>query len=302
MDMRPPVNRSMRTLDRSFFKSTVNASAIQLMPGLIPEFQATCREDLLQMPRMRRIIPIEHSSYKLVLLNSKIDPSNLKNISTSLERFLKQENCTVKPFTIHLDYDYWNAEQILSSILPADLCTNIPIAFTQVGHIAHMNIPEEYLPYKNIIGQVILDKNSKVTLVVNKLNNIKTKFRTFDMEILAGLADEELFWVEHHESGCRFQFDFRKVYWNSRLHTEHERLIAKFKQGQAVADVFAGVGPFAIPAAKKGVLMFANDLNPESYKSLQHNTVLNKVSALCKAYNLDGVEFIRQSNNEFDAL
>lgn len=42
-------------------------------------------------------------------------------------------------------------------------------------------------------------------------------------------------------------------------------------------DVFAGVGPFAIPAAKKGCHVHANDLNPDSVHWLQQNVNLNKV-------------------------
>jgi tRNA G37 N-methylase Trm5 len=40
----------------------------------------------------------------------------------------------------------------------------------------------------------------------------------------------------------------------------------------------AGVGPFSIPAVKKGALVYANDLNPASYKWLCENVKLNKVS------------------------
>jgi tRNA (guanine37-N1)-methyltransferase len=39
----------------------------------------------------------------------------------------------------------------------------------------------------------------------------------------------------------------------------------------------AGVGPFSIPAAKKGAFVYANDLNPESYRWLCENKKLNKV-------------------------
>ena len=51
-----------------------------------------------------------------------------------------------------------------------------------------------------------------------------------------------------------------------------------FQPEELVADVFAGVGPFALPAAKKGCAVLANDLNPESYKYLSINIKDNKVS------------------------
>jgi tRNA (guanine37-N1)-methyltransferase len=72
-------------------------------------------------------------------------------------------------------------------------------------------------------------------------------------------------------------------------------LINQFKPQEVVGDVFAGVGPFAVPAGKKNVLVLANDLNPESYKYLQENVKLNHVENFVKPFNLDGREFIRQS-------
>lgn len=69
------------------------------------------------------------------------------------------------------------------------------------------------------------------------------------------------------------------MYWNSRLHTEHERLVKVFDPNDGVvADVFAGVGPFALPAARKGCAVLANDLNPNSFKWLKRNIDDNKVS------------------------
>jgi tRNA (guanine37-N1)-methyltransferase len=49
----------------------------------------------------------------------------------------------------------------------------------------------------------------------------------------------------------------------------------------------AGVGPFAVPAAKKGCSVFGNDLNPESVKWMEINRVKNKVSSIVleKGYN-----------------
>lgn len=166
---------------------------------------------------------------------------------------------------------------IIKSILPEELLDEVPSGFTITGHIAHMNLRERYLPYKNLIGEIVVDKNPKIRTVVNKIEDVgvASAYRTFPMEIIAGEDDTA---VEVHENGCRFQFDFKDVYWNSRLEGEHSRLIKMFEKGQAVCDVMAGVGPFAIPAGKKKVFVWANDLNPKSYKALRHNISLNKAS------------------------
>lgn len=101
--------------------------------------------------------------------------------------------------------------------------------------------------------------------------------------------------MSQHESSCRFKFDFAKVYWNSRLGTEHERLVSLFQAGDLVADVFAGVGPFAIPAARKSCLVFANDLNPSSTEYLTSNCQANRVQDRVRVTTMDGREFIRHA-------
>lgn len=121
-----------------------------------------------------------------------------------------------------------------------------------------------------------MDKNPSIRTVINKIDDVgeENEFRTFRYEVLAGPDDLN---VEVKEQDCIFKFDYSKVYWNTRLSTEHTRLVSKFKPGEAVCDVMAGVGPFALPSAKKRVWVWANDLNPESYNSLVENAQRNKV-------------------------
>ena len=144
--------------------------------------------------------------------------------------------------------------------------------------IAHLNIRDQYLPYKNIIAQVLLDKNPHIKTVINKIDNVgsENEFRTFAYEVLGGPDDLN---VEVSEAGCVFKFDYSKVYWNSKLDTEHKRIAGLFKPGEVVADVMAGIGPFAVPAGKKGVFVWANDKNPESYRYLEDAIRRNKVSS-----------------------
>lgn len=99
--------------------------------------------------------------------------------------------------------------------------------------------------------------------------------------------------VQVKENGVTYEFDFSRVYWNPRLSTEHQRVVQLVKRGDTVFDVFAGVGPFAIPAVRSGANVFANDLNPESYRWLKHNCKLNKMESKVKTFNLDGRAFIQ---------
>lgn len=159
-----------------------------------------------------------------------------------------------------------------------------------MGHIVHVNLREHLLPYKKLIGEVLYDKVSGCRTVVHKFQIIDNIYRNFQMELLKG-DDDMLTTVK--ESKCTFKFDFSKVYWNSRLATEHERITKKLNEKDVLFDVFAGVGPFAVPAAKKKCTVYANDLNPESFKWLNYNLQANKIkSDYYKTFNQDGKEFI----------
>jgi tRNA (guanine37-N1)-methyltransferase len=113
-----------------------------------------------------------------------------------------------------------------------------------------------------------------------------------DLELLAGEPDYE---TEVIQSGVRFQLDFSKVYWNSRLESEHDSLVGTFADGSIVADAMCGIGPFAIRAAlRKKCKVFANDLNPDSHKWLVRNVDLNGVKDLVQCFNMDARAFITQ--------
>ncbi|KAH0550933.1 hypothetical protein GP486_007699 [Trichoglossum hirsutum] len=245
---RPPINRAMRVLDRSFFTKEVPLSAARIFDNrLITKFRTDLSRDLLKLERISsvRVDP---------------DPNNAE----------AGRKCLLLRPEVKVDDD------IMTSILPEEDQDEIPVGFTLVGHIAHLNLRAPYLPYKHLLATILLDKNPSVRTVINKTSDVGTtsSFRTFTYELLAGSPDLN---VEMREADCTFRFDYSKVYWNSRLNTEHGRLVTMFKPGEAVCDVMAGVGPFSVPAGKKGVFVWANDLNPDSYESLRDAVARNKV-------------------------
>lgn len=312
-DYSPPVNRDMKVLDKSFFVRNIPLCVVKFPdPKNISIFSKNFKQFILRVPRIPHVIKLSESPVpkqstktlacdngivtKGVLLTDSI--SNLKDaenvLSPEATSFLKETNAEILPYNYTLDYDFWKAEEILRAVLPVEFLDEIPTGFTITGHIAHLNLRKEFKPFDSLIGQVILDKNNKIDCVVDKVSSIATKFRTFPMKVIAGQTDNLI--VEQKESNCTFKFDFSKVYWNSRLHTEHDRLVTQcFKPNDVVCDVFAGVGPFAVPAGKKDIIVLANDLNPESFKYLQENIEINKVSNTVKPFNLDGFEFIKKS-------
>ncbi|KAJ1877544.1 tRNA(m(1)G37)methyltransferase [Coemansia sp. RSA 486] len=294
---KPPVHRGMKELDRAAFSLTIPVVALRVPTKTVGRIKAEISSDILKVPKLRNVVNDSKSNeFKILLLDSAISSTDLTGASEKLHNLVKQDKLEAVNHQVILDYEHWSADEILKAVLPDS--NEAPTSYEQIGHIAHMNLRDQYLEYKTLIGQVILDKSPTVATVVNKLDTIDNTFRNFKMEVLAGKDD---FMAQVRENDCVFKFDYSKVYWNSRLHSEHERLIKKFSIGSSVCDVMAGVGPFAVPAAKRGCLVWANDLNPASYDAMQENIVLNKVQDRVCAFNMDGRDFIRKAFVEYFA-
>ena len=282
--LRPPINRAMRMLDRSFFHKKIPAVAAVIQDSKrISQIKSELLNDALQLERVQHIRPMYDASgqktgKKGIILKPEIKEEDASTWSPNLAELITSSQVQLESLYLNLNYEYWDYADIISSILPPDLQDDIPQGFATVGHIAHFNLREQYLPYKHLIADVIMDKHSNIRTVINKIENVGAKniYRTFSYELLAGLDDMH---VEVSEQNCLFRFDYSKVYWNSRLQTEHMRLVETFKSGEAVADVMAGVGPFAVPAGKKKCFVYANDLNPDSYASLEDAITRNKVTS-----------------------
>jgi tRNA (guanine37-N1)-methyltransferase len=186
-----------------------------------------------------------------------------------------------------LTYDNWRADELVKAIIPENI--DPASSYSKIGHIIHINLKDELLPFKTAIAQIYLDKTPGCRTVINKAQSIDNTFRNFQIDLLLGDEDYQ---AQVKENGVTFEFDFASVYWNSRLSTEHERLVKLLNPNDYLYDVFAGVGPFSVPAGKKRVNVLANDLNPHSFKWLEHNVKKNKVDKFVKTFNLDGREFI----------
>ncbi|XP_073719616.1 tRNA (guanine(37)-N(1))-methyltransferase-like [Misgurnus anguillicaudatus] len=287
----------MTDLDRDAFTQTVNVPAIRIPTNVLNKVVKSLKKVALHRPGIKRVVEKDNTDgkdnnngdYRLLLL----DPSSI----TSTDSFGNDEATDLKAFGVPLEiqryelkltYENLKSEEILRAVLPEG--QDVTSGFSRVGHIAHMNLRDHQLPYRKLIGQVIIDKNPGITCVVNKTNTIDSTYRNFQMEVLAG---EDNMVAKVRENGVFYEFDFSRVYWNPRLSTEHERIVSLLRRGDTVVDVFAGVGPFAVPAARRGCEILANDLNPESFRWLQHNAKLNKVDKKITSFNMDGRDFIR---------
>ncbi|KAK8048833.1 hypothetical protein PG994_010563 [Apiospora phragmitis] len=264
---RPSVARAVAgVLDRSLFAKTVPlAAAIISENKLISRYRRDLEKskEILSADRISAIAPHPDKSLasqgkKCLLLNPAVKPTAPETWGTVLKEGVDKSELEVIPYNLNLDYEYFSALDVLSVVLPPELHDEIPSGFNIAGHVAHLNLREAYLPYKNLIGEIIVDKNPHIRTVINKVDNVgsESEFRTFAYEVLAGPDDLDV---------------------------------------EVVCDVMAGIGPFAVPAGKRGVFVWANDMNPESYRYLQEAIQRNKVGTYVRPFNEDGRTFIHNA-------
>jgi len=285
-------------LDRSQFEESFEVAAVRIPAKRTGQFLKQLKDHLLNLPRRKNVEAVAGENANLILLSRDLG-NGISELPSPEKTWLEGQlgaDIRLTRFTVHLGYEYLSAEQVLTKLLPKGI--EVPTSFEQAGHICHLNLRDSQLPYRFLIAQVILDKNKSLRTVVNKVGKIETEFRTFPMEHLAGEADTV---VKLKEQGCVFEFDFRDVYWNSRLQMEHGRLIdALFFRRvvdlhglrPVVADATCGVGPFSIPIARQGsrLVTHANDLNPESIRWLRRNAEVNKLEGVLDVQDLPPYE------------
>lgn len=265
--------------DRSQFTRLFSVKAVRLPARSTNAALKLLSSDLLAVgaPRLKVVVPAAGDpDARLALLREDYAPAALPAEVAALGGVL------VEGHPVRLAYENTPLAEVLRRLLPASIATrDIPASFESAGHLAHLNLADALLPHRYVIGAALLDKNPQLRTVVVKTGVIDTEFRTFPMEVVAGEDDTR---VLVRETGAAFAFDFRAVYWNSRLGHEHERIARTLPRGAVVADMFCGVGPFAIPLALPparggaACTVHANDLNPASYEALVENVAYNGVA------------------------
>lgn len=193
----------------------------------------------LNRPKKKKVLQDpDDPNKRLILLDVRVEEGfDENNLPTQVQVALNQlsqvmdgtQPIQVKTCDLVCDYDDLSTDQALSRLLPSNV--DIPSSFEMVGHLAHVNLRDEVIPFKGMVGQVIIEKNRSIRTVVNKIGTITNEFRVFDMEVIAGDPD---FDVEVRESGCYFRFNFSQVYWNSRLQMEHSRMVKRLSRNDII--------------------------------------------------------------------
>jgi tRNA (guanine37-N1)-methyltransferase len=144
----------------------------------------------------------------------------------------------------------------------------------------------------------ILDHHPHVKTILLKKGGLKGEFRVGDYEKLHGEETETV----HKEFGCEFKVDPTKAYFSERFSTERDRVVSQIEEGEKVLVMFAGVGPFAIMAAKNASpeTVVGVEKNPEACDYMKENIKLNNAENTAEAFCGDVSEI--DYKEEFDRI
>ncbi|WP_436903267.1 class I SAM-dependent methyltransferase [Halovenus halobia] len=154
---------------------------------------------------------------------------------------------------------------------PDDLI-DFSASYERLGEV--IIIDEDAPERARALADALVDSDIPTKTVLNRASKIRGEQRVRDWEVLVGDETEAL----HREYGCEFALDLAAVYFSPRLATERHRVTEQVAAGEQVFDMFAGVGPFTIPMAKRGEHAVGVDINETAIEYLRANAGRNSVA------------------------
>jgi tRNA (guanine37-N1)-methyltransferase len=174
---------------------------------------------------------------------------------------------------VSAEYDvvYREVPRRETQTMPADLVDFSP-SYARLGDI--VIVDEDDPDRASELAGAIVESAIPTKTVLNRASKIRGETRVRDWAVLAGEETETV----HREYGWEFALDLERVYFSPRLATERHRVIEQVQGGEHVFDMFAGVGPFAVPMAGRGAAVVGTDINETAVKYMRENARRNGVA------------------------
>jgi len=163
---------------------------------------------------------------------------------------------------------------------PADLLGSEP-SLERLGGIVILD--EDDPDRAREVADAVMRSDLPAETVVNRASPVAGRERVRDWTVLAGDGTE----TTHREYGFEFRLDIAEVFFSPRLATERRRVVETVEPGERAFDMFAGVGPYAIPMAARGATVVAYDVNDRAIDYLRGNARRNGVADRVTAVTAD---------------
>jgi tRNA wybutosine-synthesizing protein 2 len=158
----------------------------------------------------------------------------------------------------------------LKGHIDSNLISLIPNNYKLFGKVVVLYLPKILAPYYEIIGNSYLEVFDIESVIT--IEKIKGEYREPVAILIAGNKID----AEYRENGIMYKFDPLHIMLSPGNKYIRSTIPLDITQNETIIDLFAGIGYFSIPAAKKAYV-YSIEKNPLSYYYLKKNMVLNKV-------------------------
>jgi tRNA wybutosine-synthesizing protein 2 len=153
----------------------------------------------------------------------------------------------------------------------------LPVHYQRLGRVVLVRWPEELRPEFPWLARALAEA-VRSEAVGRLAGPVEGEWRLPQVERLLGdsLATSVL------EDGLRYRFDAERILYSRGNNAERARLARMLSPGEVVVDLFAGIGYFALPAARHGRArrVIAVEENPDSYRYLVENVRRNALEGI----------------------
>lgn len=163
----------------------------------------------------------------------------------------------------------------LAGIIPQDLLSHLPDGYEIIGNIAIISVPPSLELYFKDIANALLSRRPSLITILNKISTIKGKERTAHYYPIFG----EVTITEVREFGFRYKLDIREVYFSTKMASQRTRIHELIHKGETIFVPFAGIGPYAIPAATCGAEVYAVEISRPACAWMARNAIINDASS-----------------------
>ncbi|MFQ3320482.1 MAG: tRNA wybutosine-synthesizing protein 2 [Natronomonas sp.] len=133
--------------------------------------------------------------------------------------------------------------------------------------------------HRREVGDALLELHGNADTVLAR-GGVSGMRREPQTEVVAGSGETETIHTEH---GTKYAVDLSRVMFSPGNKAERARMGEVVTDGERVFDMFAGIGYFSLPMARNGAEVTAAEINPDAYRLLVENAMLNEVSERVRA-------------------
>ena len=186
----------------------------------------------------------------------------------------------------------------LTGIIPDVLLILLPDGYEIIGTIAIISIPPDLMQFNSQIVTALRARRPSIQTILNKTGDVNGPYRTSQYTPIFG----EKTITEHREYGFRYRFDVSEVYFSSKMGSERKRIADLIRPGEIVFVPFAGVGPYAIPAAARGAEVIAMEINKSACSWMTINASGNRVSSYVHIIRGDALQAYNSIQQKFSRI